>query len=127
MEVQVEEHFSAPSCESSHAAHAYYDHSVSDSKLVLPQANTGYVPPPVQPLAEMTAASNLIPQTLLAPSPQAAPLDLPVQYDDALYYNNYSDPTLKVTGDSDIRVDYHSSDQIFDQFNATFGSFGDVY
>jgi len=86
-----------------------------------------YAPLPL-PLADMTAAANLFPQALHAPPS----LELPLLYDAMpaassrleffamADYNNNSINTndLTLTGN----VDYHSSDHIFDRFNATFGS-----
>ena len=79
----------------------------------------------------MTAAANLFPQELHAP----ASLELPLPYDATLTmnsglgfftmadYHNNNDPTLKATGN----IDYHSSDHIFDHFNATYGSLDGAY
>jgi hypothetical protein len=86
------------------------------------------------PLDEMTAATNLFPQTLHAP----ASLELPLPYDNTLTMNSGLDffamanYNLQMTRNDDnnddpTNVDYHSSDLIFDQFDATFGSLDGAY
>ena len=71
----------------------------------------------------MTAGANLFPQALHALSPASPDLELPLPYDTTLTMN--SGLGLFAMADYNLvngNIDYHSSNQIFDQFNATFGS-----
>lgn len=121
--LEPEANYAASSSTQSPAGQFYYDRLPTDPE------SSYYTP---LPLAEITAASNLFPQTFLAP--QADSLKLPVSYDTQAELTtdsglgffamaDDSDPALKVTD----HVDYHSSDHIFDHFNATFGSLEDAY
>jgi hypothetical protein len=91
------------------------------------------------PLDEMTAAANLFPQAHHASTPSSSlALPLPVfdttltsnsgldffamaDYNLNSAYNRASDETDD-NNLTNLNIDYHSSDQIFDHFNATFGS-----
>ena len=82
----------------------------------------------------MTAAANLFPQALH--TPQAASLELPLPYDTTLTMNsglgffamaNYNLNLNNNNVSTDTNIDYHSSDHIFDHFNATFGSLDGAY
>ena len=109
-------------------------------------------PPLPVPLAEMTAMANLFPQEHgsehLSQAPASSSLDsdllMPPAYDAppptpnsglgffaiadselALAANDDSDPIL--TQNVTEKIDYHSSDDIFDQFSATFGSLSQYF
>lgn len=88
------------------------------------------------PLDEITAAANLFPQAHHASTPSSSlALPLPV-YDTTLTSNsgldffamadyNLNSGYNRASDDNNLtnlNIDYHSSDQIFDHFNATFGS-----
>jgi hypothetical protein len=87
----------------------------------------------------MTAAANLFPQALHASAPSSS-LELPVPvYGTTLTSNSglnffaMADRNLNSGYNPDdnnlinLNIDYHSSDHVFDHFNATFGSLDGAY
>jgi hypothetical protein len=94
-----------------------------------PLAEPSYAQPP---FGDMTAATNLFPQTL------PASLEFPPLYDNVdatpsmgsgLGFVAMADPAYNTldatTGPGNF--DYHSSDHIFDSFNASFGFSDSAY
>ena len=90
-----------------------------------------YAPPP---FADMTAATNLFPQALHAPTS----LELPPPYNttppmssglEPFAVADYNNDNIYGINDSTLtgNIDYHSADHIFDRFNAKFGSLDSVY
>jgi hypothetical protein len=92
-----------------------------------PLAEPSYAPPP---FGDMTAATNLFPQTL------PASLEFPPLYDNVdatpsmgsgLGFVAMADPAYNTLDATTGNFDYHSSDHIFDSFNASFGFSDSAY
>ena len=93
-----------------------------------PLAEPSYAPPP---FADMTVATNLFPQTL-PDSLEFPPLDDNVvatpSMGSGLGFIAMADPAYSNTLDATTgNFDYHSSDHIFDSFNASFGFSDSAY